>query len=394
MRSTGGFRTSEAPNGPEAEAADQTDHDRKRGQRELGLPRDKAAPRLEQRRDRVDGGNPVNPALQQIERNVDRGEEEEQENGHLHHGRSLLGAEPHRDACCPERPREVEQEGKRVETEQIDAVAADLHACKQRDDRDDRGNGEPANESRDRVAEQDAAAIRRGDHQATHEAALEVARDPEPGENARERRRLQQHEHELKRRVARRGVEARYLRDARKTSDERGEEEEWKGERGQQERRIREEHVQHAPRHAARYGKDVCHVRSSRRQSAWVASTKPTRLRPPAAAKPSPSASQFQPSITSERTASIRYETGLTVATHRNQSASIRLRGMFIDDRKRNTKKTGKRPCTASVEPVRSAAQLPSAAKPSAMTSSRRSSIAAPPNPLASRTPNARPIVR
>src|SRR5436190_1868778 len=47
---------------------------------------------------------------------------------------------------------------------------------------------------------------------------------------------------------------------------------------------------------------------------------------------------------------------------------------MFIDDRKRNTKKTGKRPCTASVEPVRSAAQLPSAAKPRDRKSTRLNS--------------------
>ena len=58
--------------------------------------------------------------------------------------------------------------------------------------------------------------------------------------------------------------------------------------------------------YAARDSKDVSHVRSSRRHSACVASTNPTRLRPPAAAKPSPRASQFHPSITSERTASMR----------------------------------------------------------------------------------------
>ena len=39
--------------------------------------------------------------------------------------------------------------------------------------------------------------------------ALEVTRDPEAGEDARERRRLEQHEHELERRVAIGEVEAR-----------------------------------------------------------------------------------------------------------------------------------------------------------------------------------------
>ena len=55
---------------------------------------------------------------------------------------------------------------------------------------------------------------------------------------------------------------------------------------------------------------------------------------------------------------------------------------MFIDERNRNTKKTGKRPWTASVEPVRNAAQLPSDANASAITVSSSSSIAAPPMPL------------
>src|SRR5205809_2226114 len=38
---------------------------------------------------------------------------------------------------------------------------------------------------------------------------------------------------------------------------------------------------------------------------------------------------------------------------------------MFIEERKRKTKKAGKRLCTASPEPVRSAANAPSAPKPS-----------------------------
>ena len=51
---------------------------------------------------------------------------------------------------------------------------------------------------------------------------------------------------------------------------------------------------------------------------------------------------------------SIRYGTGFRVAIQRNQSVSIRSRGMFIDERKSSTKKTGKIPCTASGEPLRS----------------------------------------
>ena len=67
---------------------------------------------------------------------------------------------------------------------------------------------------------------------------------------------------------------------------------------------------------------------------------------------------------------------------------------MFIDDRKRKTKNTGKSPCTASVEPVRRAAQLPSAAKPSAIATSSNKIISAPPKPLSSLTPNATATTR
>ena len=57
------------------------------------------------------------------------------------------------------------------------------------------------------------------------EAALEVARDPEAGEDAAERRRLEEHEDELERRVAGRIVEAGDVLDLRQAAGERGEEE-------------------------------------------------------------------------------------------------------------------------------------------------------------------------
>ena len=65
------------------------------------------------------------------------------------------------------------------------------------------------------------------------------------------------------------------------------------------------------------------------------------------------------------RTHSIRYETGFAVAASRNHVTAIRFRGMFIDEMKRKTKKSGKTPWTASPEPVRSATKAPSAPKPS-----------------------------
>ena len=44
------------------------------------------------------------------------------------------------------------------------------------------------------------------------------------------------------------------------------------------------------------------------------------------------------------RTASIRYETGLAEAIALNHWISISSRGAFIDERKRKTKSSGKRP--------------------------------------------------
>ena len=100
-------------------------------------------------------------------------------------------------------------QAERVETEEIDAAAADIHPHGERDRGQDRGGDEPADERRSGIAEHDPAAVRRGEQQPPREAALEVARDPEAGEDTAERGRLQQHEHELERGVAGREVEAR-----------------------------------------------------------------------------------------------------------------------------------------------------------------------------------------
>ncbi len=55
----------------------------------------------------------------------------------------------------------------------------------------------PAHERGDGVADHDPAAVRGRQQQPPREAALEVAGDPEAGEDAAERRRLEQHEDEL-----------------------------------------------------------------------------------------------------------------------------------------------------------------------------------------------------
>ena len=87
--------------------------------------------------------------------------------------------------------------------------------------------------------------------------------------------------------------------------------------------------------------------------------------------RPSASACGSQPTMIRLRMPSIRYETGFSVAAVRNQSISIRLRGMFIEEMNRKTNSTGKSPWTASPEPVRSAANAPSAPNASTIRAAR-----------------------
>ena len=68
---------------------------------------------------------------------------------------------------------------------------------------------------------------------------------------------------------------------------------------------------------------------------------------------PRPNACQSQPVMMRLRTASIMYETGLSVAAMRNHWTPMRLRGVFIDEMKRKTKRTGKSAWIVSPEPVR-----------------------------------------
>ena len=110
--------------------------------------------------------------------------------------------------------------------------------------------------------------------------------------------------------------------------------------------------------------------------------------------KPSSSACASQPVMIRLRMPSIRYDTGLNVATVRNQSVSIRFRGKFIEDRKRRTKRSGKSPCTASPDPVRSAKNAPSALNETAISVASASSTNAPATPVSSLTPKASPIER
>ena len=107
--------------------------------------------------------------------------------------------------------------------------------------------------------------------------------------------------------------------------------------------------------------------------------------------KPSPSACPSQPVMIRLRTHSIRYETGLMLATKWNQSTAIRFRGVFIEERKRKTKRSGNSPWIASPEPVRSARKTPSAPKLTEITAAKRKSTRIPSAPDAKSTPMSRP---
>src|SRR5207247_6574842 len=217
--------------------------------------------------------------------------------------------------------------------------------------------------------------------------------DPEPCEDAAEGRRLQQHEDELEGGVALLVVEARHVLNARKPAGERREEEEREHQGRDEQRRVREDVVQRPPSDGARHGERP-HVRAILTRSAQLASASAQTVIAAAIPKPSASASPSQPVMIRLLTHSSRYETGFAVAKSRNQVIEIRFRGMFIEERKRKTKKAGKRLCTASPEPVRSAARAPSAPKPSETRIAKAKSTSTPRNPDSSRTPTMRPTLR
>ena len=78
------------------------------------LPREQPSTRLQHPRDRVPARDPVNPALEQLQRDVDRREEEDQEYRRLHDRPGLHRLEAHRDAARPEEERHVDQDGEQV----------------------------------------------------------------------------------------------------------------------------------------------------------------------------------------------------------------------------------------------------------------------------------------
>ena len=183
---------------------------------------------------------------------------------------------------------------------------SDVHPGDQRSDGDHDGGDQPAPERAERVAGDDAAALRSGHQQPAREARIEVARDRKAGEHTAEGRRLQEHEGELKRRVAGLVVEVRHVGDARQAAGERGEEEQREDQRGQQDRGVDDRVVHRAPGDASGDEVEAPHVRTSLFFIAAPASDRVITLSASAKPKPSASAWPSQPVMIRLRTPSIR----------------------------------------------------------------------------------------
>ena len=189
--------------------------------------------------------------LEKVQRHIDGREEEDEEHRHLHERSCLDRPEPHRDPAGPEEPAEVHERRERVEPDQIERSASDVHPEDERDHREPHRDDRPADERRECVSEHDPAPPRRREHEALRKSALEVACDAESGEDAAESSRLQEDEHELERGVPRREVEAWDLRDLRKPACKCDEEEEGEHQRRQENLRVRQRVLQRPPRHAS-----------------------------------------------------------------------------------------------------------------------------------------------
>ncbi len=253
----------------------------------------------------------MDPAAEQAEWDVDRGEEEDQEDRELHQRPALDRAHPHRHPGGPHRRRDVDQHREGVEADDVDAAAVDVHPGDEGDDGQHRPGDQGADEGGDRVAGDDPVAVGGGEQVALGESGLEVAGDPEAGEDSAEGRRLQQHEDELEGGVAGREVEARDVADRREAPGEGEEEEEREDQRRDEEGRVGEEVVDAAPGdrqgdrpQAGSAGR--AHVRTSLVFRAALARYIPIARTARAIPKPSASSPISQPSISSERKACSR----------------------------------------------------------------------------------------
>ena len=104
-------------------------------------------------------GNGFNPAREECGGNVDRGKEEDDEDGYLHHRASMDGAKSHRDSCSPQASDEIDEQCDDEEAQKVYSGTADVHSHKQSYDRDDGGREHPSAQGCERVPGQDARAV-------------------------------------------------------------------------------------------------------------------------------------------------------------------------------------------------------------------------------------------
>src|SRR5215210_515349 len=207
---------------------------------------------------RVQAGDGFEPALQEVQRDEDRGQKQDQEDGSPDHRPRLLRAHQRRHPRPEERRRDVHEDGQPDQTEEVEA-ALNRDAGDERDDGDERPGGGDAHERGDGVAEDYPGAVRGGEHEPLREAVLEVSGDGEPGEGPAHRDRLQQRPDVLEGDVARRVVEAGHVAHPRQPPGE-GDEEEDGEESRRQKRGVGEVLVDLASRHRPRNREEVAHL--------------------------------------------------------------------------------------------------------------------------------------
>jgi len=249
----------------------------------------------------------VDPALDQVQRHVDRRHEEDQEDRDLHRRPGLQRLEAQRHAGAPQGGGQVDQERERQQPDELRGIAVDLHAREQRGHGDHGAGEQEARDGGQRVARDDPLAPRGAEQQAPAEARLEVGRGREAGEDPAEGGRLQEDEDELEGRVARREVEARHVGDVREAAREGDEEEQREDDGRHQQRRVLERVDEVAPQHGSGDGQEIAgHVRAILVASAREAAQNESPRTPTPTASPRQSAVPSHPVMTSERSPSMR----------------------------------------------------------------------------------------
>src|SRR5215211_4147806 len=247
----------EPEEGPEGEGEDEGERDGVGREDARRLAGQEAAGGVEDGGKRIQAGDGFEPALQEVQRDEDRGQKQDQEDGSPDHRPRLLRAHQHRHPRPEERRRDVHEDGQPDQTEEVEA-ALNRHPHEERDNGDERPGGGDAHERGYRVTEDYPGAVRGGEHQPFRETVLEVPGDGEPGECPAHRDRLQESPDVLEGDVAPRIVEAGHVAYPRQSPGE-GDEEEDGEERRRQKRGVGEVLVDLASRHRPRYREKAAH---------------------------------------------------------------------------------------------------------------------------------------